>query len=511
MANQNDKLSQLRRRDFLRLLFKSALVFTVMLSISLLTSCGGGGGGNNAGQTTVPTVGQSGGTFTSSDASASLTFPAGVLGHDVSAIIIPTASPVNSDQLDTGSAPAYSVQFSQTIASTNAPDPSGTSTVVFQSKLPSGIDVSRTVVYISRPDFSTPIVVSSTLDPKTGQVVANIPVAAFYNSVETAKIRPHNFIILAEIIIGIGIYHRETLDTSAVIQPAAYDSPSHSWRQNRWPASSDVAGKRIAIVVPGTWRDLGSDGFPALGEYLNNLGYYNASDNNHFFYRVLGVNYNTLASPDQTGDLLAAQIAQLTSDGARVFVFAHSQGGLVSRWAIEQDKNQTKNVVMLTMFGTPNEGIPAIAIETVALGVHMSPFAPSMSAMSNEPNGNVSQFLHRLNDTPTKGSAAYYTVSGDIGWFEADNDTNKWEKSSHLLLVDGPDDGVVYVSSATGQHINLANHCTSYDPNHNSLVLHVVHSNLPDVKDNHGVSDEESTLGPWIREQEFGTTTVNVQ
>jgi len=44
MANQDDKLSQLRRRDFLRLFSRSALILTMLLSISLLAGCGGGGG-----------------------------------------------------------------------------------------------------------------------------------------------------------------------------------------------------------------------------------------------------------------------------------------------------------------------------------------------------------------------------------------------------------------------------------------------------------------------------------
>ncbi len=89
-------------------------------------------------------------------------------------------------------------------------------------------------------------------------------------------------------------------------------------------------GKQIAVVVPGTW-DTVSDRID-LALWLSNVGFSSYSDKSHFFDYVLGINYNTLASPADTGNLLAADIQPLISGGASICIFAHSQGGLVSRW-----------------------------------------------------------------------------------------------------------------------------------------------------------------------------------
>jgi pimeloyl-ACP methyl ester carboxylesterase len=204
-------------------------------------------------------------------------------------------------------------------------------------------------------------------------------------------------------------------------------------------------------------------------------------------------------------------LTPLIQRGAKIYLFAHSQGGLVCRWAIE--KAGASNVVMLVMFSAPNEGIPYSAIQIAArqraLASHPETNLddPALLAMATGIGNHTSTFLSKLNALPaTPSTAAYYTIDGDYT-FSGGFQTRNPLYFTHLVLVDGPDDGVVYTFSAEGRNIGLSHYCRAYDSQHN-LTLNLAHDQLTNIAGNLPI--ERQTLGTWIRSQ-TGGIDVTVQ
>lgn len=520
MANQDDNLSQLRKRGLLRLL-SGALTATIILCVSGLTGCGGGGGGNQPSQPSQPVIGLSGGAVSSSDGNATITFPSAVLGHDANVTLTPGSHPINVDTLDISSTPEYNIQFAGTSVAhakkqsahlSQPKDAGASSSVTIQIKNLPSFDNSQGIVYAYRSDISDPIILQSTFNPQSGTVTAQVPLTILHAHLDGTEENSGDFETVHQLSVGVakslsnGSNQVAGIDTFG-FHTSSTAGASGNWTSG-WPDSQSLAGHRVAIIIPGTWSD--HNARTHLADYLGNLGYLSDSDNQRFFNDVLGIDYNTLASPDQTGTILASYLKRLIDAGARVYLFAHSQGGLVSRWAIE--KAGASDTAMLVMFGTPNDGIPYYAMKTSDYAVHKrlgTPTGtPAILAMTNTPT-DVSLFLHSLNDSPASDNTAYYTICGDVNYGQIDNNTDPAEDATHAALWDGPDDGVVYVSSARGLNADLANHCRGgYDDTHN-LILHVVHSNVPEIGNNPPI--ERQVLGQWIREADTGNVAVTVQ
>jgi hypothetical protein len=468
----------------------------IVLTVCVLAGCGGGGTGSGP---VLNPIGGSGGTVYNADRSASLEFPAGALGHDVTVGVSPGQHPPQVGSYMTTGLPAYSVTIKgpdgRAARLGRSPD---NSVVLFHLPLPAGFDLTHGIAYLYRSDAATPFLLQLTVDG-SNQLTAVIPTTLLHKIFDAALEAPTDFEVIGSAILGLAAEPGNGPSQTASVDAWTYRVSSQSgatgdWEQDNWGNLGNVAGQRIAVVVPGTWNTPDDD--KPLADYLGNLGLASDNDQNRFFGHVIAINYNTLANPSETGEMFASRLKQLIANGAQLYLFAHSQGGLVSRWAIE--KGGARDVKILVMMGTPNEGIPSVSVEIIAHHKNGRFNDPAMIAMSNYHDGTYSQFLHNLNDSQTPGNAAYFTVTGDVSYLDIDNNTNFWENQSHLVLLDGPDDGVVYLKSARGQTINLSQYCRGgYDDSHN-VTLRVVHSNLPKVGDN--PPEERQALGRWIRQ-----------
>ncbi len=472
----------------------------LFLTVFSTAFAGCGGGGSSA----PPSIGIAGGTVTSADRSATLTFPPSALGHDVVVTITSTSPHVTTPALDTTGAPAYRIAFSGTEGRAahlhRAP---GDGTITFQATYPAGFDTTNGVVYAARSDIAQPIPLQSTFDPQSGTMATQIPPALLHAKWDGTEYDPGDYSTVSTLTIGLA----QSPSVTVVSPPLARclftsgGGRPGSFVADDWQRLNGVSGKRIAVVVPGTWNTC-SDYNP-LGSFLSGLKFASDEDTIPYFDYVVGANYDTTNKPpDQTGQELANVLTPLLQNGNRIYLFSHSQGGLVSRYAIE--KGGASGATMLVMLGTPNEGIPADAVNAGGVANGTSIHASALQAMHSD-----SAFLRNLNGTPFKGSTNYYTVVGSVTVTETDANAH-WENVTQLFLQGGASDGVVYLSSASGSHIPLDQFGKM--PSGHQILMHVVHSNLPliDINiDDHGVP-EKQTLSTWIRNQDFGGGNFNI-
>lgn len=205
--------------------------------------------------------------------------------------------------------------------------------------------------------------------------------------------------------------------------PAPASGSLKIYRNGRFePIPSGMAfnGKRVAIVVHGIMNDISNmtplGNFLATDPQLNSVG-------GHYkpmYDYVIGYDHDFRAPIDANGKLFADAVREKCATVATLDVFAHSQGGLISRWAVEKE-GLDDIVSRVFLFGVPNEGVPQTVLITFLLnfvGPSISYWAPGISGLV-EPNGAQGlPFLSRLNGGGALGSARerYYTVAGNAWW-----------------------------------------------------------------------------------------------
>jgi len=161
---------------------------------------------------------------------------------------------------------------------------------------------------------------------------------------------------------------------------------------------------------------------------------------------VLTYDYENLATPiDQTAGELAASLAAVglgPEDDKQLTVLAHSMGGLVSRWFVEQGGGAAM-VNHLVMCGTPNAGSPfgslvaarkvATVLTTWALN-YLPGAAPACVPLLFALNGSKrvtptleqmapgSDFLTRLNSEPPAVPTRYTVLAGNVATYSATSD-----------------------------------------------------------------------------------------
>jgi hypothetical protein len=526
---------RLTRRDFMLLSGMSAASL-------LLAGCGGGGGGKAAIITS-----QGGRVQCVDDPNASMTFPAGMVNSDTT-VIMKTTSPVTSlgEVFNVANEPTYEINF-------NAPGSrvshlhitrSAVSTAITMScPNPQQLNNQNGIVYLLRPDIGLPYFQGSVFDPANHLVKTTInpDVLKIFDQNNQINTNYPDIPVVEKIMIGVAKYNQgPTIKGNAWLKTFHFNRSSVSgqsgyWTEdtNGWTATT-INGERIAIVVPGTWGKVSDDTSTHLSDWLVNLGFVSDTDQVHFFNRVLGVNYETLkATPDQNGELLGAQIKMLIDQGASIYVFAHSQGGLVARWALERAGAQDAR--MLVMFGTPNRGIPwavalaaneaCLAMENAKIGLNdlwnfiklntnIQPLVdvyPALFAMSYWDMPKIySSFLTTLNDGTHQSNAVYYTVSGHISDIsQIKSDTMEYF-THYVLSIGSPNDGIVYETSAWGQDgagHDLGSFTTAGYKGNKSVNF--PHSFLPQI----GQIDPSvgQTVGGWIRTAANGMVDVSVR
>lgn len=479
----------------------------------ILTGCGGGG------SSAISTaVNQGATTVNSPDNVCTLSIPnnPSLIGVHVTlnSVTVGTyPSSVLSDH-----AISYKASFVKTGSQRSLPRPKqqetiDTNNLIYSAKIPYNLDLTHPIIYLQRSDTPTSYVLSGHFDNALRTVTALIPTTLLHQTLDGSELQGGDFTPVNSVTITVASAVPYAAIASSAVRASYIRSPisgtTGAWNYDDWASSSgDLTGKQVAVLVHGTFVSL--DDLHQLADYLVNLGQKDITDQAPFFNAVLGFGYDSEnADPTISGTALGIFVNDLINRHAQVYLFAHSQGGLVARWALE--KGSAKNAVMLVMFGTPNEGIPAGAVEAIALAESDWEKPPFLAMEYDEILGNYSGFLKALNDTPEQSNADYYTVSGYVQDFgNANIDNQSLEYISHLFLNNGPSDGAVYVTSSEGNSkINWALHCRNGLPSTARDIITVAHSNLTHIGENTR-TDEAIKLGDWIRAENSGSITITV-
>jgi len=155
--------------------------------------------------------------------------------------------------------------------------------------------------------------------------------------------------------------------------------------------------------------------------------------------------YNSSWSIQKNAELLA-QYLESNGNGAQIDIVAHSMGGLVSRSMIEQYGGAAFIHRLITV-GSPHKGSP-LAVSRYLLG-------EIVNTTGNDEDyilyNNVSQGFKDLNTNSTFIRQMEKLESPPLPYYAiaAINEPILWKKVSELILA-GPDDGIVSVSSALG-------------------------------------------------------------
>jgi hypothetical protein len=519
---------------------RNAVLGLVLTGLSLvLPGCGGGTRGDEqAGDDERPAegtvVGPSGGTVRTSDGGVEMVVPAGLLAGEVRFTLEATGTPEPVAALFsrthggalmvrvvTGGRVAWSpIEVRGRSRSTRQQQDDG-EYLTFFTAAPSGYVAGRTVAVVHRydappspyfaPPASIPFPVDSVYEPSTDRVRVTVPRALISSPIGSRG----PFQIQAPFTINFvdpnSFRSQKTPKPFEKVTFNGTNSIVDDWAGVNALSPQDLRGRRIAVLVPGTWAD--TRDMLELRRFLWELplpphdeGSQNATPQ-RFFDDVIGIHCDTtLVGPETNGTSLANALRPLLDAGARVSVFAWSQGGLIARWAIE--KAGAAGCVMLVMFGTPNDGVPYNPARLAAWFRESELEDPGVKAMTYERlSGRRSEFLRLLNDAPTPGSAAYYTVSGQVDDWEF----NRGDRFPYFFttwgLYGGVDDGVVYEDNVRLVRLGgLARYCRAYDAEHN-LTVSANHTTITDVITNSNIGER---LRGWIYREGLGDTNVTV-
>jgi triacylglycerol lipase len=147
-----------------------------------------------------------------------------------------------------------------------------------------------------------------------------------------------------------------------------------------------------------------------------------------------------------------------------VHIFAHSLGGLDSRYLISC-LGMSRRVLTLTTLGTPHRGTPFIDWGIRRLEWFLKPvfnlFDIPTQAFYDLSTAGCKAFNDNVPDHP---DVRYFSVAGR---FQSSLTTPEWLLSSYIVLsAEGPNDGVVSIASASygeiqdvwdGHHLSLIN------------------------------------------------------
>ena len=168
----------------------------------------------------------------------------------------------------------------------------------------------------------------------------------------------------------------------------------------------NLANKRIALLVHGIFNDLSN--LTELASFLKKI---KRSDGTAFYDDVYGCDDEYRAGIANTGTKLALLLTEMNSPSTVIDIYAHSQGGLISRYALEQvlaPDGIDSHVQRLFAFGTPHEGVPSqVALELAENGI-IDAIWPGIADLVSG-----SDFLNNLNKGTSKVSTDYVTFKGD--------------------------------------------------------------------------------------------------
>ena len=474
------------RRDFLRFLSGGALILT---SGGLLAGCGGGGNSSDSGGiTTSPGPTDQSILFSDTKQATSAGVDITDTVRNIRLIVPPSAvqSPTSvslrvHDKQREGVAPTGFLSNPNAIDF--AIDPAS---LASQSKVQLEIpavgpydsfgsmffitDDKGNYLPLEVSHDSTRDVLIGTVTKEELQQLASAPqVAGATQSAHAKQLHPH--LSLAGVVFGVF----STIIARAISQADTsnfylYDPNSSNW--GGVVNNPNVTGKKIAVVVHGQIND--RTNVKDFGNFLSSLppGIYD---------QIWCYEYNWKAHIADNGKLFAEQMSSKMTNAIQTDIYAHSMGGLVSRWALEKEGLGNRISRLITL-GTPHEGVPAQALQFIlwvigkATGINIADFIPGtddLSAKQFEDAGSPS-FILRLNNTPSpyETSAQYFTLAGTDSSAYVVLGINLVNWYYRLFGANIPNDGIVPVYSALNSPAlnNKSNSWARDQANHTATV-----------------------------------------
>ncbi len=197
-----------------------------------------------------------------------------------------------------------------------------------------------------------------------------------------------------------------------------FKQETNSWKK----AAIDLLYEKLKIL-PDDLKDLEKDiiqpenkhtyGLREVRHLARFLSEYSLPSGEKRYDTVLGYNYIPAVRLSTLGTQFANECQSMLKNVVQVDIFAHSMGGLVSRYALEKEHllSEYPKYSNLITFGTPHLGVPWRIIDLISTDPSISTFD-----MLTGPDykSKQSEFLKELNDEDDTYShlANYYTFSG---------------------------------------------------------------------------------------------------
>lgn len=199
-------------------------------------------------------------------------------------------------------------------------------------------------------------------------------------------------------------------------------------------------------------------GWPPLATYFHNI----PSALEAVGLRVLIPRLSPTGGVAQRAEELKAFLDR-QAPGEKVHLFAHSMGGLDSRYMISH-LDMAERVASLTTLGTPHRGTTFADWGTQRLGPAIRPFLQLFDIPSQAFDDLTRASCLRFNEaTPNDPRVRYFSIAGR---FQPDLLTMEWLLPYNIIAdVEGPNDGLVSVDSA-----RWGEWCDLWEANHADLI-----------------------------------------
>lgn len=235
-----------------------------------------------------------------------------------------------------------------------------------------------------------------------------------------------------------------------------------------------LRSKRVAIVCHGIMNTAASE--VSTAALVERASRSEGSSQTKLFDEVLIYDYDWTAGASENGVQLATELRKFDSqDSAGLWFFGHSNGGLVSRWAVER-VGQIGPVQSITTFGTPHKGVPLGILNVLVLLIGLT------DGLNDLVDGSgVIKTLDR-NPSPYRNSLTFNTVVGNSDSYVVGGvnvaPKIRWMYGLPLYDWEGAVDGIVAGYSAdpsNGSDIgrrHVLNSTSTLQKNHTDVARH---------------------------------------
>ena len=249
--------------------------------------------------------------------------------------------------------------------------------------------------------FALPQVAGVTLPALRGQLTAKM--IAYVANTSATSLEP----VRVQLVV-------ENANVGGTLTPTTRNKPTLEtvWEPEK-TRTSYASKKRIAIYIAGMLEP--SDN-PAMTSFLSNMKHTDkaASDQTFPYDKIDRLSYDWRNSIESTSGLMVGELLNKYGDRQRfeVDIYAHGEGGLVARYAIEQ--NGLPSVKRIYCFGVPQQGYKHSVLEQLLLQFGSLDSAQELGLLIDGLAHllETKEVFETLRTSTTPEGVTYYGVSG---------------------------------------------------------------------------------------------------